>query len=361
MSFKLVRLNPFTNAITVKKVWTLLEQEAEVSFFNSWGWISTWLNCLPDTTQLELIINYIDNQPVCCFFLGVKKGVEHKIFNKKRGYLNNTGHEKYDDLVVEYNSILCNKNIRDQQLALAINHLADIKEFRLPISTNFSAFNRSAMLVRTISQPSYWINLTQFEQPENYLAHLSKNKRSQIKRSLKEYETQGGARIQFAKTADEAKLMFNKLESLHQQEWIKRGKEGAFAKPFFKEFHQSLIETRFEAGEIQLVRIYTDTEDIGYLYNFIFNNEVLFYQSGFSYKQSNYCRPGLISHYLTVLSCITAKYNKYNFLAGSTLYKKSLSTDSDQLDTIIIARKSFQSYIELFLRSIKTKFHPSKK
>jgi len=279
------------------------------------------------------------------------------MFKKKRGYLNCTGYEEFDNIVIEYNSILCVKEDIQKNLDFALLSFPEIEEFRFPYSVNIKFDDSNDLIQRGTSAPSYWIDLTSIDHKKGYLAHVSKNTRAQIKRSIKEYEAcQGSIKLEFAKNIEQAKRFFIELEVLHQKEWVKRGKVGAFSNTFFKAFHNRLIENRFCKKEIQLVRVYTDDEDIGYLYNFVFNNEVLFYQSGFNYKENNKLRPGIVSHYLTILRCIEKNYSKYNFLVGETRYKQSLSTHFDTINTIIISRKTFKSKFESVLRQIKKRF-----
>lgn len=355
MSSKLQRMNPFSHYQLVKETWTNLEKNSHISFFNSWGWVSNWLKCLPENTNIEFIVNYHNEQAISCFFLGIKQSTEHKIFNKSRAYLNNTGYDEYDEIVVEYNSILCKEEATQQQFTQILLQLEDIEEFIFPISSNLPIEKNDAFFKRKISRLSYWVDLNRFTTPESYLSQLSKNKRTQIKRSFKEYGGQEHIKLQFASTTPEALDMLANLESLHQKEWLKKGKPGAFSLPFFKKFHHRLIQERFDAGEIQLIRIHTNDEDIGYLYNFTFNNEVLFYQSGFCYKESNHCRPGLVSHYLAITACMEKGFYKYNFLAGDNQYKQSLATHNEQLETIIITRKTIKARIEWLLRKILNK------
>jgi len=304
-----------------------------------------------------LVVNVENDVPISCFFIGIRKSKENK-FTKRRGYLNNTGYEKYDDLILEYNSLLGCKEDIQKNLNFALLSFPELEEFRLFHTVNIAFNDSKDFIQRVTSTPSYWVDLTAISNScKDYLSHLSKNTRTQIKRSIKEYEScQGAIKLEFAKDIEQAKVFFSNLEELHQKEWIKRGKAGAFSEPFFRIFHSRLIEKRFSHNEIQLVRIFTDKEDLGYLYNFVFNNEVLFYQSGFNYKENNKLRPGIVSHYLTILKCIESHYHKYNFLVGRTRYKQSLSTNNDTLNSIILSRNTLKSKLELTLRKIKLRF-----
>ncbi|MCO4755394.1 MAG: GNAT family N-acetyltransferase [Bacteriovoracaceae bacterium] len=350
-TINILRLNPFINHSQVEVYWKELQNKSRVSFFNSWSWISCWLETLPKDSNLELIVVRSSNEVICCFFLGITQGIKNK-FYKKRGYLNSLGDYHYDSLVVEYNSVLCKEGLDSEDiLKRALDSLKDIEEFRLPLTVDIN-IPSDDYFKREETYQAYWTDLDKIRQESDYSKLISKNKRSQIKRSLKEYEKQGEVALEFACSLTKAKDFFTNLEELHQKEWTKRGEPGAFSNPFFKEFHSRLIEKCFNNNEVQLARVFTPKEDIGYLYYFIHNNEILFYQSGFNYKQSNLYRPGLICHYIATKACAEKNYLKYNFLAGDAQYKKSLSTNQDKLNSLVISRKTIKSQIEQLLRKV---------
>jgi len=350
---KISRINPLEDLQQTKAIWLKLSEQCQPSFFNSWGWVSIWLTCLPKSTNLEFVVHFHDENPICCYFLGVKRTIENKIFLKKRAYLNCTGFEEFDNLTIEYNAPLIANNENLDEINL-FSALKDIEEFHLPVSTLEYKSVNNKLLSRIESLPSYWIDLNKIRDKDNdYISLISKNKRNQIKRSIKEYQQDGEIKIVAAVNTSEALNMLDNLAELHQKEWIQRGKPGAFANHFFCEFHRKLIQDRFELGEIQLLRIFNKEAVIGYLYNFIHNGEVLFYQCGFNYKEGNNYRPGIVSHYYSILLNCKLNHKKYNFLVGKSQYKKSLSTDFDVLNSIVFCRKNLKSRVEYKLREIK--------
>ena len=147
--------------------------------------------------------------------------------------------------------------------------------------------------------------------------------------------------------------MLDALIAMHQKYWNRRGQAGAFSTEFFKNFHRCLISSRFEAGEIQLLEISNSDGPIGYLYNFIYDNQVLYYQSGLNYKSDNKFRPGIICHFMAVKHNLNENHNSYNFLGGDARYKKSLSTNQDNLYYITIGRKNMKQRIEHFVLTLK--------
>jgi CelD/BcsL family acetyltransferase involved in cellulose biosynthesis len=58
---------------------------------------------------------------------------------------------------------------------------------------------------------------------------------------------------------------------------------------------------------------------------------VNFYQSGLQYDADGHLKPGLISHYCAIQHYLSAGFSDYDFLAGDSQYKRSLSTGSRTL------------------------------
>lgn len=333
--------NPFTESEHVKCIWTALLDKCPHSYFTSWGWISTWLNSLPKNLDLQLIVGFQQENPIIAFFIGRSSKKKYKLITTQVISLNSTANRYFDELTIEHNSMLF-----DPAYALNINDVFEYlksmswHEFRMPgASSNFiSSFNllnnTNHMYYLMIDRDtnSFFVELPKIrETGMNYLQLLSANKRSQIRRSIKQYELEGQIQINEASTPQEALTMLEQLALLHQQEWTKRGQDGSFSNQHFYQFHKDLIQNRFEQGEIQLLHIYTPQKTIGYLYNFIYSNNVLFYQSGFNYATENTYRPGLVSHYFAVIHNAQKNMTNYDFLAGDSAYKTSLSTNSEPI------------------------------
>jgi CelD/BcsL family acetyltransferase involved in cellulose biosynthesis len=187
----------------------------------------------------------------------------------------------------------------------------------------------------------------------DYLSLLSANKRSQIRRSIKQYEVDAKIQSQQATSAEEALVMLDELARLHEQAWQNRGKTGAFSNKYFFEFHKNLVRNHFCTGSIQLLHIFSEKETIGYLYNFIHHRKVLFYQSGLNYSAGNHYRPGLVSHYYAILHNAVQNMDTYDFLAGDAEYKRSLATDSVPMYWVRLIRSRQRYGLETGSKKIK--------
>lgn len=355
----LLILHPVEDFVRIRSLWLELEKSAPHSYFVSWSWTQTWIDSLQSKDDLYCVAYFEDENPVCCFFLGVRSGIKHKFIYKNRAYLNEVGIAEIDDLTIEYNSPVGSSDSFPLAKLLDCDQFSSVEEINLRAVTK-STYEKLRIpegftLTLAKELPCYFVDLESIRnQGENYLNYLSPNKRGQIRRSVKHFENFGAFNIHEASSSDEALDMMGNLVRIHQKYWNLKGKPGAFASKFSKSFHENLIKSRFDSGEIQLLSFSFGRELIGYLYNFVYNDEVLYYQSGLNFGASNLSRPGLVCHYKAIVHNLERGYKSYNFLAGSSQYKKSLSTDSDSLYNLILAKNGWKFEMEQWMRSLVT-------
>ena len=146
--------------------------------------------------------------------------------------------------------------------------------------------------------------------------------------------------------------MFDELVALHRQAWRDRGEAGAFL-PFVHDFHRRLIERRFAAGEIQLLRVRAGDTTVGCLYNFVSRGDVSFYQSGLAYETDGKLKPGLVCHALAIDHAARAGHRWYEFLAGQSRYKQSLAPDARALVWARIQKPRLRFALEDLARSVR--------
>lgn len=350
----------------IEQIWCGLLETCEHEYFLSWGWMSTWLASLPPEVDVRLVVGLLEEQPALAFFLGANRRRKYGILPTRLLALNTTGIRHFDQLYLEYNSMLAIPSLEFDLEALLVQ--LDGKHWRefmfAGLSSGFAQqagllnvdnIGSSAVFVEE-EAAAFFVDLQKVRAAKmDYLQLLSSNKRSQIRRSVKEYQKDGEIHIEAAQNAPEALEMLSSLADLHQQEWQKRGKPGAFANSYLYDFHKKLIQARFEAGEIQMLRVATSAAPIGYLYNFIYNRKVLFYQSGLNYLSGNLYRPGLVSHYYAIQYNAQLGMNIYDFMAGEAGYKSSLGTDSAPMYWIRLVRGGLRIVIEKKVLQLKVR------
>ncbi|MEO8153947.1 MAG: GNAT family N-acetyltransferase [Rhizobacter sp.] len=343
--------------------WRQLEAHADASFFTTWSWIGCWLDGLEPHHHVQLLHATRGGQTVGLGLLIAHDGKRLKLLPSRGIYLHATGDTAQDELAVEHNGLLLHRDAAEEIEQAMYAHLMALSQpwdrLELPGLSRQQALDNLARkhnsVVREESRPSYYVDLEAVRQRgSNYLGMLSASTRSQIRRSLKAYGELGSVTLTEAQDLDTALHYLDQLEVLHQRHWLARGKPGAFANPVFNEFHQRQITDGFAHGHVQLLRVQAGSHDIGYLYNFVHRGQVLFYQSGFDYALiAKHGRPGLVAHALGIQHNAQLGHTAYDFLAGDTRYKHSLSSGVVPMAWVTVHRDTWSFRLEDRLRRIK--------
>jgi len=348
--------NPFSEFEKTQEIWLDLEKRSPHGYFTSWGWVSVWLQSLPPDSKITFHVGYQNQQPVAAFFLGERKSRKYKFLPTVSLALNATANHYYDNLYIEYNSILYDSSAV-VNFDVILRYLLNLSWDELILSgvthkfvSDFQILSQQPkdyFILLSEETNSFFVNLQKIRDDNmDFLKSLSANRRSQIRRSLKQYQSHGNIHVHEAASIEEALAFLDQLAHYHQAEWKKRGWAGAFANEYLYQFHKDLIKKRFSKNEIQLLHIYADQMDIGYIYSFVYNGDALFYQSGFQYQENNHYRPGLVSHYLAILHNAKKNMKTYDFLAGDSPYKRTFATDSQPMYWVRLYKNKWRYFLE---------------
>ena len=333
------------------------------SVFMSSAWMAPWLSTVTATTQLYTLCFYTQNDQLVgmCF---ISEAVVHR-----RGFFTihqlslNEAEISGNKFIIEYNTLLHDPAYSDDVFHSFFDFLANSQlrfdELRINAAES-SAIQNAAQhstnfglrLVEDETSMACFTRLDEFAaEPDRYIASLSKNKREQIRRSMKYYNQFGVLDIQYADSEDARLDYFHSLGKLHQQYWISKGHSGSFANNKWVAFHEKIICGHPENS--QLIRIAYGEHVLGYLYNLIDRNIAYSIQSGFNYSDNKNDRPGIVSHFLVTNDYIGNGMTRYEYLAGEAQYKHSLSNDQSSFSWYIVQKKSVKLCIENALLWLK--------
>lgn len=326
------------NPERLEQIWELLPSRKSASFFTSKRWIQTWLESLPSNINIQAHVIYTNTKMTGLLFTGKNPSFLHR----HTIALNETGNKSFDlPLWVEYNNIIGSPKA-DSALYELLSSIPEDWE-QVDISGIQSTTPLCQFAVNTLDKdqhyntrikhviPSHYVDLKNIHTADEYLSKLSKNTRSQIRRSYRGYETQGPITTQRAETLEEALSFFKGLWEMHNISFEQRKKKSRFISDYSYAFHQSLITECFQHNEIFITKTLCGNEIIGYVYNFIYNNRVYYFQSGLSHPNNPKLKPGLTCHHQAILIAIRDGLSYYDFLAGTERYKASLSTHHNTL------------------------------
>jgi CelD/BcsL family acetyltransferase involved in cellulose biosynthesis len=342
----------------LEQEWLALEVFAEPSFFTSWSWIGCWLALLPSSVQPQLLRARQAGRTVGLALLVRRTRQRFGVPFCDSWHLHETGDPAFDILTIEHNGFLLDTVsadlVREAMLVHWSSQTRAASELLLPGQAGLGLPEGSIAALQRGDRvrTSYGVNLEAVrERKGDYLALLSSNTRSQIRRSIKEYQTLGPLVVQEAENTAQAHQFLSKLAEMHQQHWIEKGEPGAFSNPFFRRFHERLIEVNLPRAEIQLLRISAGEKDLAYLYSFVRSGRIYFYQSGFDYQLiEKHGRPGLVAHVLAVQHNAALGHMVYDFMAGDSRYKLNLATINEPMTWTTLRKPALRFRAEQALR-----------
>lgn len=352
-------LDPQQERRRVEEVWRSLLADGDYDYFLSWPWVETWLDVAAERRlNVQLAVFSDRGEDVAACFLGRRRRVRRRLIRSRTLFLNATGDRALDNLYVEYNAILtrrrfaCSLDQLVRELPGGWDELVmpGLDPRRFPGSV-LATEPGSRLAVNDKRQPAYLVDLESVRRRDgDYLSMLGKSTRSQVRRSLRLYRERGEVRLEAPETTAQALEMFTEMLEMHRAAWAQRGRQSNFDTPCVTGFHYRLIERRFEAGDIQLLRLRVGDETVGCLYNLVQGGQVYCYQSGFRFETDNRLKPGLVCHVEAVLRNARAGASYYNFLAGEDRYKANLATDCHWLHWVTVQQPRVLLAFERWLR-----------
>jgi CelD/BcsL family acetyltransferase involved in cellulose biosynthesis len=359
----LVTIAPLPALEQLEPAWRVLENRADGSFFTSWSWIGAWL-----AVGVE--------QP--CLLVSARAGGETVglaiLTQTRRGLwprtalsLHRQGGPSDDALYIEYNDLLIDRAwsgpARQEMVRAIFRHSAPRGDEVACAGATPEAFTAVASMGWPLESQARECPLVDLPScgysPEDYLAVLSRNTRSQVRRALR--LAGDGIAVHRARTPGEREAAYEDLRVLHQAYWTRKGKPGAFASPRFAAFTAALL-TR---PGVELLRITAGGRTLGVLLNFVHRGHVYAYQSGFAYEADNRLKPGLVSHVMAIADSARLGRTAYHFMAGEARYKDSLATGAETLTWITAHRPGLATAamrgwrkVKILARNFITAFAP---
>ncbi|MDT8282907.1 MAG: GNAT family N-acetyltransferase [Gammaproteobacteria bacterium] len=351
----------------MEKIWLELQERADCSFFQSWGWIGTWLQQIAAELSPQVVTVSQGAETVGLGIFISKNVKRHYLINSQSLFLNEAPFDG-KNMVIEYNGLLaangCESVVYAHTLPFLLQSFPAVDEFFFgamrSVNELEAAVKSNQQTVKYICQQesiARSVDLKKIgDNLDDYLASISKNRRLQIKRSLRLYDEISPVQINEAETIEQALQYFDGLKVLHTNRWQHSGRTGSFANSDWERFHRALISDCFDRGEIQLLRVNNGHGDIGYLYNFIWRNRVYVLQTGFAMTQDKRLMPGYVTHVLAVLHNKNKGLEVYDLMHGDDLYKKLLCNQEQMLYWAVVQRKRLKFALEETARSLLRKF-----
>ena len=342
------RFEDITDLSTLGARWHALEQAAQpASFFLRWTWMGNWLAALHEAgltlPQLLVIGDEMRDEGLALIGEGRAKRLLGSV---SALWLNEAGDADADRPFIEYNGILCAKDTLPLCVHAFCEAMAERDDWQV---LHLSGLGFGALLTevpgvrrRMIrdASPAYFADLKAVRDAGgDYLSLLSANTRGQIKRSLT---------VESAADAATLDLWLDDMRRLNAG----RHADNAWDSTFFRDFARRITRAGLTDGTVELLRMASDAEPMGYLLNFVWAGRAMNYQSAFVQPRTAKSKPGLMCHAAAVRYYAARDLKLYSFLAGKDRYKHSLSTGAEELHWWALERHDWRLEAEAFLRRI---------
>ncbi|MBT8473601.1 MAG: GNAT family N-acetyltransferase [Marinicaulis sp.] len=360
-------LKPLGEVDNLEALWTDFERRAFRPFFLSWNWLDVAACHGADQIFIALISNSAGDLVGLGWFCALEE-VRHSIMPVKQLRLHEVGEDGAATVPAEFNSLMTLQGYDTDawEALLAAVFSSDCPPWDEIVLTN--AYTKvqdffAAQKLRThrrAEHMSAFVNLEKLRVDgavgiEGYLQHLSRNTRSQIRRSIRLYEERGPITLDRASTPREAHKYLTTLACLHEEKWRARGSAGLMSNEQYLAFNRTMIDRHFASGVIELLCVRAGNEAIGLVCNFVDRGRVLFNVGGFASSSDNRVKPGMVTQALAIADHMDRGNIVYDFMAGNDRYKYSLGERGPDMIQFAIQKPTPFIILEAAARFAKQK------
>lgn len=332
-----VRFTDLESDSALQSDWLAIQGQGSV--FVSWAWLESWLSTVVDAPNRITVARIFDDSGrLSAMTLISWQRIRRRGLFVLRQLRVNEWSGDGSNMVIEHNDLISRhpQYLAQQREALLQALISAFPEPWDELRWPGAPFEQwpTALNAQVEEAEPAWAVLRSGD--DDYLdskSYLSGNRRQQIRRSMRHYEKRYGELpvLDAPVSVEQALEWFASMGQLHGRYWRSRGWPGAFANPKWVAMHEALIQRLWPQQAVQLLRLRSGQQTLGYLYNTRWNGVESSMQSGFDYPEDNRLKPGLIAHSLAIRAAFAAGCERYDFLMGEASYKASLSNHEYQL------------------------------
>jgi CelD/BcsL family acetyltransferase involved in cellulose biosynthesis len=327
-----VGLAPIESPGSIEAAWRAVEAVAAPSYFQTFGWIGTWLELLPGRFRPQLLTVHDRGRPV-----GAGVLVERQGLGRGAAHLQATGDYAIDVVWPEDNGVLAERG-REAEIAAAA--FAELRRLR----PDLRRIGLVGVRARDLEGLAAYHQDERFRHPLHeadlgamraagwsYLETLDQRTRRNLRQSLRRLEEIGPLRMDSAGDVTEALAWLDRMGELNRSRLTATRGRSSFDLPFFVDFHRTLIGNRFVAGEIRMMRVSAGGREVGYVYGLRTGEALYTYQVGFDYDWGTRLQPGMVTHAVIAEALAAGGVARFNLMSGEGNYKHRLAPAIDEV------------------------------
>jgi CelD/BcsL family acetyltransferase involved in cellulose biosynthesis len=341
----------------------LLQDNQSNTIFLTWEWLNAWWEVFRDGRKLAILAFWDKDELIGIAPFLQRKARHFYILSYNRIEFLASGEDEEDEICSEYLNIITKKGKEEEVVNAMVEYFEKNNSWDEIILNELSADNintkvlidklKKSTLFYSVKEQgcSYYIDLP--DSWSDMLKRLSANFRYKINRDKKLLGQKGEVNFKVVKEYKDLERIFDRLVFLHQKRWNMIGKSGSFASNKFNQFHKRIMQGLFDKDLLRLSFLEFNDEVIAVFYDFVYNNNIYFYQSGF---EPDFDRKIAIGHVLRAY-CLENYINEgkkeYDFLKGDTGYKAQWAENCKRIYQIRICRNTGKENIYRILNNFK--------
>lgn len=336
----------------------ILSKSTQDTIFLTWEWLYTWWKMYSSGKQLHILLlqetdgHIIGIAPFYTTF--------EKVFGVPMRVLKLIGSE---EVCSEYLDIISQKDRASEVIKTTANYLQkrlvdcdffyfkDVREDSI-INDVLTQLKQDSNLIYQdrVQTTNPFISLP--EREDIFIASLSHNKRSAIKRKEKKLAREHGFLYSTLNNEKHLEEAFHNFVALHQKLWESRGFPGMFKRQNFFRFHETIAKRFVENGWLRLYFLSLNGKPVASLYGFQYRDKFYYYQSGFDPDWKIYGVGKILLNH-TIREAIRGKLNEYDFLRGEADYKFDFTDTFRHTREILLAKDTYKAHFYLFMKEVR--------
>jgi CelD/BcsL family acetyltransferase involved in cellulose biosynthesis len=351
----------FSDFLALGARWNaLLKETGSDSVFLTWEWLYTWAKHYLEEGQLWIVLVFKNDELVGIAPFCVRRRVTEVITVREMRFLGS------DDVGSTHLDFIVRRKHKATVLRAIYRHLHEeasgawdlLTLSELPAES--SSIDQWELLVgeagRVIEVAGMTVEpfIDLRDGLEHFLASLSSNERSNLRRKQRHLEGLGNVTYERVSSTQDVERAMDLLIDLHQMRWRQKGAAGVFADERRRRFHREIARAFSEKGWLRLDFLRLGGEAIAGVYGYAYRNRYSFYLPGLNPKVAARSSPGILLLFRCVQEAVSEGYKEFNLLTGAADYKMAWATGLRRCITLQCYNRHLRSAVVKALESGKS-------
>lgn len=319
------KINNTKQLESLHAAWNDLLKNSDVNnIFLTWEWLSAWWKHLRGSYKLHLLAVWENAQLIAIAPFVVKPAQTKRLlpFRSVAFMGMRTVGTDYVDIIIRNGK----EEVSLEVLAAYLSKcrlMFELKRVKsgtcMALRLGYLLQNRGWHLSRAIAEICPYV-LLEGHTWESYLSSLGSSHRQNVRRCMRRINRDFSVEVVQVKTEAERIKYLEIFETLHHKRWDTKSGSDIKSDFGYMKFHNAFSCYALDNRWLRLFVLLLDGNPAAAIYGFRYQDEFIFYQSGFDPKYSRYS-VGLVLMALSIKSMLREGISRYDMLHGTESYK----------------------------------------